>query len=127
MVRGIFVLVVPTPIDLKKIILTNTPEIGEYTITETLGLVSGNVVQSKHLGRDIMAGLKTLVGGEIAGYTEMLSEARVKAQSRMVEEASAKGANAIVNIRFTTSAIAQGMCELLSYGTAVKVVRSSAS
>jgi len=102
-------------------ILTNTPDIKEYKIIETLGLVSGNVVQSKHVGRDIMAGLKTLVGGEIGGYTEMLIEAREEAQGRMKREAESMGANAIVNLRFTTSAIAHGMCELLVYGTAVKV------
>lgn len=102
-------------------ILTNTPEIEEYKITETLGLVSGNMVQSKHIGRDIMAGLKTLVGGEIAGYTEMLVDARKKAQNRMVDEAKSLGADAVVNVRFTTSAIAQGMSELLAYGTAVKI------
>ncbi len=102
-------------------ILTTTPEIKNHTITETLGLVSGNMVQSKHIGRDIMAGLKTLVGGEISGYTEMLVEARQKAQNRMMDEARALGANAIVNVRYTTSAIAQGMSELLAYGTAVKI------
>ena len=102
-------------------ILTNTPTIEEYQITQTLGLVSGNMVQSKHIGRDIMAGLKTIVGGEIEGYTEMLIDARRKAESRMVHQAKALGADAIVNVRFTTSAIAQGMSELLAYGTAVKI------
>lgn len=102
-------------------ILTTTTEIKNHPITETLGLVSGNMVQSKHIGRDIMAGLKTLVGGEISGYTEMLVEAREKAQNRMIDEARGLGANAIVNVRYTTSAIAQGMSELLAYGTAVKI------
>jgi uncharacterized protein YbjQ (UPF0145 family) len=102
-------------------ILTTTPELVEYRITKTLGLVSGNMVQSKHIGRDIMAGLKTIVGGEISGYTEMLNEARGKAESRMVKNAEMLGADAIVNVRFTTSAIAQGMSELLAYGTAVKI------
>jgi uncharacterized protein YbjQ (UPF0145 family) len=101
-------------------ILTTTTEIKNHAITETLGLVSGNMVQSKHIGRDIMAGLKTIVGGEISGYTEMLVEARQKAQNRMIDEARALGANAIVNVRYTTSAISQGMSELLAYGTAVK-------
>jgi len=95
--------------------------IQNYTITETIGLVSGNMVQSKHVGRDIMAGLKTLVGGEISGYTEMLIEARQQAQERMVKEAIDRGANAILNVRYTTSAIAQGMSELLVYGTAVRI------
>ena len=102
-------------------ILVNSLEISGYKIVETLGMVSGNMVQSKHLGRDIMAGLKTLVGGEIVGYTEMLAEARDEAQKRMVREAYSKNANAIINIRFTTSAIMGGMSELLVYGTAVKV------
>jgi uncharacterized protein YbjQ (UPF0145 family) len=91
-------------------ILTTTAEIKNHSVTETLGLVSGNMVQSKHVGRDIMALLKTLVGGEINGYTEMLVEARQKAQDRMIDEAREMGANAIVNVRYTTSAIAQACC-----------------
>ncbi|MEM6883462.1 MAG: heavy metal-binding domain-containing protein [Verrucomicrobiota bacterium] len=102
-------------------IVANTAQIQGYEITENLGIVTGNVVQSKHVGRDIMAGLKTLVGGEIAGYTEMLTEAREKAQNRMIQEAQSKGAGAIINVRYTTSAITDGMCELLAYGTAVKI------
>lgn len=99
--------------------LYTTSEITGCTISKTLGLVSGNIVQSKHIGRDIMAGLKTIIGGEIAGYSEMLNEAREKAQLRMVDKAQKLGANAIVNVRFTTSAIGPGMSELLAYGTAV--------
>jgi len=106
-------------------ILTTTSEIQNYTIEKTIGLVSGNMVQSKHVGRDIMAGLKTLVGGEISGYTEMLIEARQQAQERMVKDAIDQGANAILNVRYTTSAIAQGMSELLVYGTAVRVKETS--
>lgn len=102
-------------------ILVNTPEIQGYKITQNLGLVSGNMVQSKHIGRDFMASLKTIVGGEIAGYTEMLVDARQQAQNRMTSEAKSLGANAVVNVRFTTSAIAQGMSELLAYGTAVQI------
>ncbi len=102
-------------------ILSNISEVSGYQIVESKGLVNGNIVQSKHVGRDIMAGLKTLIGGEISGYTEMLSEARDKALQRMVEAAQAQGANAIINIRFTTSAISQGMSEILVYGTAVVV------
>lgn len=101
--------------------ITNTPNIEGYKIVATLGLVTGNVVKSKHIGRDIMAGLKTIVGGEICGYTEMLTEARREAQDRMLAEAKSLGGNAVVNVRFTTSAIAQGMSELLAYGTAVKI------
>ena len=102
-------------------ILTTSSELHDGTITETIGIVSGNMVQSKHVGRDIMAGLKTIVGGEIKGYTEMLVEARKSAQQRMVDEAENLGADAIVNVRYTTSAIGQGMSELLAYGTAVKI------
>ena len=87
---------------------------------EVLGMVRGNTVQAKHLGRDFMAGLKTIVGGEIKGDTEMLTEARDRATNRMVEEAKKLGADAIVSIRYTTSAIMQGASEVLAYGTAVK-------
>ena len=105
-------------------IISNTPEISGYKITESIDLVTGNMVQSKHIGRDIMAGLKTLIGGEVAGYTEMLVEAREEALRRMIAQAKSKGANAIVNVRFTTSAIAAGMSELLVYGTAVIVEKA---
>jgi len=101
--------------------LSNTPDLPGYTITQTVDLVAGNMVQSKHIGRDIMAGLKSIIGGEVAGYTEMLVEAREQAMARMISQAQDKGANAIVNIRFTTSAIDTGMSELLAYGTAVVV------
>ena len=102
-------------------ICVNTSEIAGYKITESLRLVTGNVVQSKHIGRDIMAGLKTIIGGEITGYTALLSEARFDAQKRMEMEAQKIDADAIINIRYTTSAISQGMSELLAYGTAVKI------
>ena len=88
---------------------------------EALGLVKGTVVQSKNFGKDFMAGMKTLVGGEITGYTEMLVEARQIATKRMVDEATAMGADAIVNIRFGSSAVMQGAAEVIAYGTAVKV------
>ncbi len=87
---------------------------------EALGLVRGTVVQSKNLGKDFMAGMKTLVGGEISGYTEMLIEARQIATKRMVDDAAALGADAIVNIRFGSSSVMQGAAEVLAYGTAVK-------
>ncbi|MCR5720325.1 MAG: YbjQ family protein [Lachnospiraceae bacterium] len=87
---------------------------------EALGIVKGTVVQSKNIGRDFMAGMKTLVGGEIAGYTEMLVEARQIATKRMVDEAQAMGADAIVGVRFGSSAIMQGAAEIVAYGTAVK-------
>jgi uncharacterized protein YbjQ (UPF0145 family) len=98
-----------------------TSDIIGREITETLGVVTGNVVQSKHVGRDIMAGFKTIFGGEIRGYTEMLTEAREEALSRAIADAQTQGADAIVNLRFTTSAIMQGASEILAYGTAVKL------
>ena len=88
---------------------------------EPLGLVKGTVVQSKNFGKDFMAGMKTLVGGEIVGYTAMLTEARQIATKRMVDEASALGADAILNIRFGSSAVMQGAAEVIAYGTAVKL------
>ena len=87
---------------------------------EVLGLVKGTVVQSKNFGKDFMAGRKTLVGGEIVGYTEMLVEARQIATKRMVDEAETMGADAVVNIRFGSSAVMQGAAEVIAYGTAVK-------
>jgi len=88
----------------------------------TIGLVKGCVVQSKHMGRDIMASFKTIVGGEIRGYTEMMAEARNIATDRMVQEALSVGADAIVGVRYASSAIMQGAAEVLAYGTAVKFV-----
>lgn len=88
---------------------------------EALGLVQGSVVQSKHIGRDFMAGLKTIVGGEIVGYTEMLTEARAIATRRMAEQAEALGADAVVGIRYSSSAIMESAAEVLAYGTAVRL------
>lgn len=88
---------------------------------EALGIVKGTVVQSKNFGKDFMAGMKTLVGGEIAGYTEMLNEARQIAIKRMVDEAENLGADAVINIRFSSSAIMQGAAEVIAYGTAVRI------
>ena len=88
---------------------------------EPLGLVKGTVVQSKNFGKDFMAGMKTLVGGEITGYTEMLVEARQIATKRMVDEATAMGADAVINVRFGSSAVMQGAAEVIAYGTAVKL------
>ena len=89
---------------------------------EALGVVKGTVVQSKNFGKDFMAGMKTLVGGEIVGYTEMLIEARQIATKRMVDEAEALGADAVVNVRYGSSAVMQGAAEVIAYGTAVKYV-----
>jgi len=89
------------------------------TITKHLGLVQGSTVRSKHVGRDMMAGLKNIFGGELKGYTELLQESREEALDRMQQQAQSIGANAILNIRFSTSSIAQGASELFAYGTAV--------
>ena len=88
---------------------------------EALDVVKGTVVYSKNFGRDFMAGMKTLVGGEITGYTEMLVEARQIATKRMVDEANALGADAVINIRFGSAAVMQGAAEVVAYGTAVKL------
>jgi uncharacterized protein YbjQ (UPF0145 family) len=89
------------------------------TITRHLGLVQGSTVRAKHVGRDMMAGLKNIFGGELKGYTELLQESREEAIDRMQQQAQSVGANAILNIRFSTSSITQGASELFAYGTAV--------
>lgn len=89
---------------------------------ELIGLVKGSMIQSKHLGRDITNMLKSLVGGELRGYSEMLNEARAIATKRMLQEANDRNADAVVNVRYTTSAVMQGAAEILVYGTAVKFV-----
>ena len=100
-------------------ILVTTDYIEGKTL-EMLGIVGGATIQSKHIGKDIGAGFKTLVGGELRGYTEMMEEARSIAEKRMVENAEKMGADAVVNVRYTTSAIMQGASEVMAYGTAVK-------
>ncbi|MDJ0716382.1 MAG: YbjQ family protein [Prochloraceae cyanobacterium] len=102
-------------------ILTTLEGVPGKTITKHFGLVQGSTVRAKHLGKDIMAGLKNLVGGELQGYTELLQEARKEAVNRMIQQASQLDANAIVNIRFATSSVTQGAAELFAYGTAVRV------
>ena len=102
-------------------ILTNIEEVPGKKITEHYGLVSGSTVRAKNVGRDIMAGLKNLVGGELKGYTELLEDAREQAKERMIAQAREMGANAVINVRFNTSSIAQGASELYIYGTAVRV------
>ncbi len=101
-------------------IVTNTESVPGREIVEILGVVRGNTVRAKHVGRDILAGLKGIVGGEIHGYTELLGEARDQAFSRMVEQAEQLGADTVVSVRFVTSMVAQTMSEMLAYGTAVK-------
>jgi uncharacterized protein YbjQ (UPF0145 family) len=100
-------------------IVSNIEQIPGKRIVRHLGLVNGNTVRAKNVGRDIMAGLKNLVGGELKGYTELLTESRNMALERMVQEAQALGANAVLNVRFSTSTISQGAAELMAYGTAV--------
>jgi len=88
-------------------------------ILKHLGMVQGSTVRAKHVGRDIMAGFKNIVGGELKGYTELLQESRAEATQRMVDQAQAVGANAVLNVRYSTTSIAQGAAEILAYGTAV--------
>lgn len=101
--------------------LSNIETIPGKNIVEFYGVVSGSTVRAKHIGRDFMAGLKNIVGGELSGYTELLKEAREEAMDRMVQQAQALGANGVVNVRFSTSSVAQGAAELFAYGTAVRV------
>ncbi|HVP28546.1 MAG TPA: YbjQ family protein [Myxococcota bacterium] len=102
-------------------ILTNTENVPGRKIVEFFGVVTGSTVRAKHIGKDILAGLKNIVGGELKGYTELLQEARTEATERMVAQAKSVGANAVVNVRFATSSIAAGAAELFAYGTAVRV------
>lgn len=105
----------------KKILTTTQDNFEDYNIVETLGLVRGNTIRARHVGKDIMAGLRTIVGGEITEYTKMLAESREQALDRMYNEAENLGANGIVCMRFTTSAVMSSAAELLAYGTAVKL------
>jgi len=102
-------------------IVVSTETVPGKTILEFYGIATGSTVRAKHIGKDIMAGLKNIVGGELKGYTELLQEARQEATDRMVRQAQSMGANAVVNVRFSTSSIAQGAAELFAYGTAVRV------
>ncbi|MFL0796139.1 MAG: YbjQ family protein [Cellvibrionaceae bacterium] len=102
-------------------IISNIEVIPNKRITKHLGLVQGSTVRAKHAGKDILAGLKNIVGGELTGYTELLQESRQEAIDRMSEQAQAIGGNAVINVRFATSAIAAGASEILAYGTAVFV------
>ncbi len=102
-------------------IVATTDAVPGYRIVRTLGLVRGNTIRTRHLGKDILAAFKNLVGGEVMEYTKMLAESREQAIDRMIEDAEAVGANAIVGLRFTTASMMQGAAELLAYGTAVVV------
>ena len=100
-------------------IITTSAEIEGKTIAKTVGLVKGSTIRARHLGKDIMAGLRGMVGGEITEYTKMMAEAREQATQRMIEDAENQGANAIVSMRFTTSMVMQSASEILAYGTGV--------
>ena len=102
-------------------IIVNTDFVQGKTIVETMGIVKGNTIRAKHIGKDIVAGLRQIVGGELKEYTEMLTDARKQSMQRMVEEATSLGADGIINVRFTTSQIMSSAAEILVYGTAVKL------
>jgi|TARA_Y100000588_G_scaffold146606_1_gene160444 uncharacterized protein YbjQ (UPF0145 family) len=105
----------------KKIIVVTTPEIPGKNIVRTLGLVRGNTIRARHVGKDIMAGLRNLVGGEVTEYAKLLAESREQALDRMVEQAEELGANAVIGLQFQTSVIMGGAAEMMAYGTAVVV------
>ena len=100
-------------------IIATSAQVEGKTITRTIGLVKGSTIRARHLGRDIMAGFRGMVGGEITEYTKMMAEAREQAIQRMVEDAEKQGANAVVSMRFTTSMVMQNASEILAYGTGV--------
>jgi uncharacterized protein YbjQ (UPF0145 family) len=102
-------------------IIVNTPEIHNKKITETLGIARGSTVRARNVGQDIFAGLKNIIGGEISEYTKLQAQSREQALQRMIDEAERMGANAILNVRLTTSMVMQGCSEILAYGTAVVV------
>ena len=102
-------------------LITTQDRFDDYEIVETIGLVKGNTIRARHVGKDILAGLRSLIGGEIGEYTKMLAESREQAIDRMIADAKSKGADGIVAVQLTTSAIMQGTSELLAYGTAVKL------
>lgn len=106
---------------MNKLIIATANEIQGKKIVEVLGIVKGNTVRARNIGRDIGAGFKNIIGGEIKTYTEMISDSREEASNRMINQAIELGANAIIGVRFTTSMIVQGASEMLAYGTAVKL------
>ena len=107
--------------------VSNMEIIPQKNITKHLGLVQGSTVRAKNVGRDILAGFKNILGGELVAYTELMAEARREATDRMIEQAESIGANGVVNVRFSTSSIAQGAAEMFAYGTAVILEDSSDS
>lgn len=105
----------------KEIIIVNTPSIPGKTITEILGLARGSTTRTRHFGRHMTAAMRVFVGGEVPEYTKLLMMAREQAIKRMIDDAGRLGADAVLNVRFTTSAVANGISEILAYGTAVKL------
>lgn len=106
---------------IKGLLVSNVEAIPGTQVVRHFGLVQGSTVRAKHFGKDFLAGLKNIVGGELKGYTELLSEARDESLERMVEQARSVGANAVLNVRFSTSSVAAGAAEILAYGTAVQL------
>lgn len=104
-------------------IIATSEQVYPYEITETLGMVKGSCVMSKHIGQDILAGLQTIIGGEIEGYHEMLEESRSLAEKRMVDQAETLGADAVLAVRYASSSVMQGAAEMMVYGTAVKLAK----
>ncbi len=102
-------------------LITSTFDIADKAIVKTLGLVKGNTIRARHVGRDIMAGLRGIVGGELHEYTKLLAESREQALDRMIEDAEKLGADAVVGVSFSTSVMSQGAAELMAYGTAVLI------
>ncbi len=102
-------------------LLTNLEQVPGKKIVQHFGLVQGNTIRAKHVGKDFLAGLKNIFGGELGAYTELLAESRKEATDRMIAQAKSMGADAIVNVRYSTSSVAQGAAELYAYGTAVKL------
>jgi len=108
-------------------ILSTQHQLADYDVLETLGIVKGNTIRARHVGKDILAGLRTIVGGEVTEYTKLMAEAREQAIDRMLEDARKKGADGVVGVMFTTSVIMQGSAELLAVGTAVKLKKKGSS
>ena len=106
-------------------LITTQDELSDYQITKTLGLVKGNTIRARHIGKDILAALRSMVGGEILEYTKMISESREQALDRMIEQAQEMGADGIVCVRYTTTAVLSGAAEMFVYGTAVKLDKNS--
>ncbi len=104
-------------------ILATTEFVKGYSVSETLGVARGNTIRAKHVGKDILAGLRTIVGGELKEYTEMLNESRNEAVNRLIDHAQSMGADAVIGLRFVTSPVMSGAAELLAYGTAVKLTK----